>query len=219
MNKIVKWLVLIGGILTVVCVSAPTLGQRSDGVRMTPQLALATLTWSEAGLVTRTVSEDGVVTWSDDGDMRGIHAVLLRGAERTDTSYLRFAAMYARRLIGREGGINREWLWDLRPDGREPARWPTTVRVQRGDTVEIRPHAQWGAFRDRWLNTYERAGEVVQLGLDTWADWGVCSEPPDDWGGDMDHARATRIGLIQLECDERLDNRFYLRPSSISMRD
>lgn len=219
MNKIVKWLVLIGGILTVVCAVSPTSGQRAERLRMTPQLALATLTWSESGLVTRTVAEDGTVTWSEDGDMRGIHAVLLRGAERAETTYLRFAAMYARRLIGREGRINREWLWDLRPDGREPARWPTTVSVRRRGVVEIRPHAPWSAFRERWLNTYERAGEVVQLGLDTWASWGVCMEPPDDWGGDMDHERATRIGLTQLDCDEDLDNRFYLRPSTIAMRD
>lgn len=218
MKKIVKWLVLIGGILTI-SAAVPTSGQRTERPRLTPQLALATLTWSEAGLVTRTVAEDGTVTWSDDGDMRGIHAVLLRGSERAGVSYLRFAALYARRLIGRQGSINREWLWDLRPDGREPARWPTTVTVRRRGVVEVRRHAPWSAFRERWLNTYERAGEVVRLGLDTWADWGVCTEPPDDWGGDMDHERAMRIGLVQLDCDEGVDNRFYLRPSTIAMRD
>jgi hypothetical protein len=204
-------------LILLVFVPLQTSGQRAGRERMTPQLALAVLSWSEAGLVTRTVSEDGTAMWSDDADMRGIHAVLLNGAARHEMRYLTYAASYARRLIGGQGTITRPWLRELRPDGREPTQWPTEAWVRRGGAVTRQPHAPWSVYRQRWLDTYERAGEVVALTLDTWHEWGVCQEPPEDWGGEVDDARAERIGLVRLECDGTR-NRFYLRPSTVALR-
>jgi hypothetical protein len=217
MQKNVQRLIIIGGILVLSLVVTPTAGQQADRPQMTPQLALAVLTWSEAGLVTRSETEDGVA-WSDDADMRGIHAVLLAGAERHGMRYLSYAAAYARRLIGRQGTISRPWLWELRPDGRQPTQWPTEVWVSRASGAVRTAHAPWAVYRQRWLDTYARAGEVSALTLDTWHEWGVCSEPPDDWGGSVDRERAARLGLIRLEC-EGTRNDFYLRPSTVAQRD
>jgi hypothetical protein len=196
---------IAAAIAVILLAVSPVRGQQSREI--TPQLALATLTWSEAGLVSRQ-ELNGRVRWGQDGDMRAIHAVILRGAERMDTTYMGFARMYARRLLGGRGNINRRWLWDLHPDGSEPTGWPRTVVVRGSE----QPHPPWESYRTRWLNTYERAGEVVQMQLHNWRSWGPCEEVPDDWGGAMDHERAERIGLQLLECDDSVQNNFYVRP-------
>jgi hypothetical protein len=225
MDKISKWLVLIGGILTVVALlphaadgqPGRTTRRRSD---WTPQLVLATLTWSEAGLVCRNVDRDddrslppGLECQTDD--MRAIHATILRGAEIRDWSYVQFAWNYAPHVIGGRGSIAREWLRELDPSGRQPPSWPLTVMRRRGDRIRSEPHAPWSAFRARFLRHYEIAGEIVALTLDTHSEWSPCSEAPDDWGGEMDRERAERLRLIELECGDT-DNDYYRRPSRVT---
>lgn len=208
-----KYMIVLAAVFLLIAV-APSQGQQTRTREITPQLALATLTWSESGLVSRR-EVNGQTRWGRDGDMRAIHAVILRGAERMETTYLGFARMYARRLLGGRGSINRRWLWDLQPDGTAPRGWPETITT-RGNT---RAHPPWEGFRSRWLNTYERAGEVVGFELRNWPTWGSCEAPPDDWGGAMDHERAERIGLHRLECDDDVQNRFYVRPRRSVDRD
>jgi hypothetical protein len=217
--KIDKLMVCVVVGLIALCAMPQAQGQRTH--RMTPQHILAVLTVSESGWVTREESEDGVVSWSNDRDMHGIHAVLLRGVQRTGLSYEAFARSYARGVIGRRRAISRTWLWGLHPDGRRPATWPESIWVTDPDTGRLvsRRHAEWSTFSGRWGWTYARAGEVVALSLDTWSDWGPCADlPPDDWGGDMDHGRAMRIGLVEIGCGETA-NHYYLRPSTIAARE
>jgi hypothetical protein len=204
MQKIFKWLMLVGSALALLC-SASVAGQdaprEAPRRRMTPQLALAVLTVSEAG-------------WEAEADMLGIHAVILRTQQRIGGSYVGAAGAYARRLIGRQGQISRPWLWDLNSRGTEPARWPTETWVSTSRGAERRPHAPWSVFRERWLATYERAGQVVEYRLDDWSTWGPCDRVPDDWGGAMDMERARRLGLVQLACPGTA-NAFFVRPSTL----
>lgn len=216
MRKFGMWLALVGCGLVVVGAWVPQAGGQRREVRLTPRLALARLAVSEGPWVRRVETEDGTTTWSQDADMRGIHGVILRGMERHQTTYLGFARQYARRLIGRQGEINRPWLWGLNPTAGEPDRWPAEVTVCRGGTCSIVPHAPWTAYRQRWLDTYERAGEVAELTLATWDAWGPCPRPADDWGGAViDAARAARLGLVRIEGCEPAQSAFYLRPSTI----
>lgn len=201
-------------VLSVVSALVPVRAQTTDHLPpMTPVLALAALSWSESGLVSRIEAEDGTVTWENDEDMRAIHAVLLRGSERERVGYLSFARMYARGVVGRARPIERRWLWGLDPSGAEPIGWPSHHWRRRGDRLEREEHAPWSAFRARWLAHYAHAQEVQRLRLDTWAEWGPCEAIPDDWGGAMDRARAERLRLIPVECGPT-DNDFYIRPSS-----
>jgi hypothetical protein len=170
---------------------------------MTPQLALAILTVSEAG-------------WESYNDMLGIHAVVLRTQERIQGgSYVNAAGSYARRLIGRQGQISRPWLWGLNPRGTEPAQWPVDQWISTPSGAERRPHAPWAIYRERWLGLYARAGEVVTLRLADWETWGPCERVPDDWGGSMDMERARRLGLVQVECADTA-NAFFVRPSTLA---
>lgn len=207
MQKIFKWLMLIGSLSMLAVCIAHAAGQETTRPRMTPQLALATLSVSEAG-------------WEADVDMRGIHAVILRTQARAPgSSYVRAASMYSKRLIGRQGPISRPWLWGLNPRGTEPDQWPDDVwmRARQGtETVVVRrDHAPWSAFRERWNRTYVRAGEVSEYTLENWDDWAPCESVPDDWGGDMDLERAQRLGLIPIACDGSI-NHFFVRPSTLA---
>lgn len=208
-----KHLNTILAILVVFAALAPASAQRRS--RMTPALALATVTWSESGLVTEEMAEDGTVTLIGDEDMRGIHGVFLRGADRTGLSYLSFARSYASGVLGRRRAINRRWLWGLNEAGTRPAEWPSaTPRTRADGRIEMEPHAPWSAFQARWMTTLTHAREVVALDLETWSSWGPCDSVPDDWGGVMDRERARRLRLIELECADT-DNDFYMRPSSV----
>lgn len=188
----------------------PQPGEAVDD-RLTPQLALARVTASEAG-------------WSEDlNDMAAIHHVLLRGAARRrstgreswQASYLSFASRYSRRLLTGVGTIQRPWLRDLSPDGSEPEGWPSErwVSVTRDGVrvLERRPHASWGAYRGRWMALYARAGEQVQMRLNDWDEWSPCAEEPDHWGGSMDRDRADRMGLVEVDCGDTA-NDFYRWP-------
>lgn len=207
MEKILKWLLLVGGVLVFLAVAPSAASQERSRRRMTPQLALAILTVHEAG-------------WEADADMRGIHAVILRMQERNaSSSYVGAASAYARRLLGGQGETNRPWLRSLNPEGTQPEGWPdvTWVRTSSGESLRRR-YPPWSAYRAIWLRTYARAGEVVQYRLDDWASWGPCSDIPDDWGGSIDRERAQRLGLIRLSCASTR-NDFYMRPSTIASRE
>jgi hypothetical protein len=73
------------------------------------------------------------------------------------------------------------------------------------------PHPAWSHYRDRWLAVLERAREVVRYTLSDWDEWGYCDGEVHDWGGGMDRARATRNGLVEVECGDTR-NDFYARP-------
>lgn len=200
-------------LLVVFLALAPASAQRRS--RMSPALALATVTWSESGLVTEETAEDGTVVLVGDEDMRGIHGVFLRGAARTGLEYMTYARNYARGVLGRRRAIHRRWLWGLNEAGTRPEEWPSVVPRTRADGfIEMAEHAPWSAFQARWMTTLARAREVAALDLTTWESWGPCSAIPDDWGGAMDRERARRLRLIELEC-AGTDNDFYLRPSSM----
>lgn len=223
MKKTLTLLALVAGLLA----TLPGYSSGQTSRRWTPALVLATLTYSESGPVSQAddatpedaitwvdgEDDDGPIRWTGDSDMRAIHAMLLRNAEMTELSYVAFARQYARHVIGGVGTIGRPWLRDLRPNGDQPDGWPLTVWARVGDNYVNRPHAPWAAFRTRWLATYTRALTIIDFELEAHSEWGACAEPPDDWGSPThDHARAVRLGLIQLTCTGT-DNEFWRRPS------
>jgi len=212
-------------------------------VAMTPRLALALLQVSEEDWLDCRIdpetrdpvrSEDGSLV-CNDAAMRAIHASILSGARRSRVSYVRFAAMYARGVIGRQRLVRRPWLWGLNPAGTEPERWPTmravhvrarrvrqgedcpiatvTVTGRRGYTAEVCPahseqraHLRWTSVRDRWLRTYEQAGRISQLRLDDWQSWLPCERVPSDWGSlELDSWHAELAHLVPISCGSEDD--------------
>jgi hypothetical protein len=162
------------------------------------------------------VSEAGWYCW-DTGDGLAIHEVLLRGAEREGMRYESFARTYARRATGTVPTTSPRtaWVAGLWDDGRPPTAWPVSTFVrQRDGSARVVPHPPWAAYRARWLGILARAREVVGLSLATSGEWSVCGAPVHDWGGAMDRERATRIGLIEVECGQTA-NDFYARPSQM----
>lgn len=172
--------------------------------RPDPALLLARICVSEAG-------------WDcfDTKDGLGIHEVLLRGDARHGISYGAFARAYSK-AAGRGGDNVRErtrWIREMNERGEQPPSWPAQRYVRNGDTVRIHPGLPWSQYRASWLAVLERAKEVVRrYELDNISVWGVCASPVDDWGGQMDHARAMRNGLREVECGETSNN-FYARPN------
>lgn len=160
------------------------------------------------------VSEAG---WDcfDTKDGYAIHEVLLRGAARHGISYGAFARAYSK-AAGRGGDNVRErirWIREMNERGEQPPSWPTQRYVRSGDTVRVHPGLPWAQYRGSWLAVLERAKEVVQrYALDNIRVWGVCTAPVDDWGGQMDHERAVRRGLVEIEC-AGTSNNFYARPN------
>lgn len=164
------------------------------------------------------VSEAG---WDcfDTQDGLAIHEVLLRGAARHNISYSAFARAYSK-AAGRGGDNVRErtrWIREMNERGEQPPSWPTQRYVRSGGAVQVHPGLPWSQYRGPWLAVLERAKEVVgRYALDNLQSWGVCPTPVHDWGGDMDHARATRIGLIQVTCaGGQTSNNFYARPALV----
>lgn len=174
-----------------------------------PALLLARICVSEAG-------------WDcfDTKDGLAIHEVLLRGAARHNISYSAFARSYSK-AAGRGGDNVRErirWIREMNERGDQPASWPAQRYVNVGGAVRVHPGLPWSQYRGSWLAVLERAREVVRrYALDNLQVWGVCPSPVHDWGGDMDHERATRIGLIRVTCGEgATSNHFYARPALVS---
>lgn len=191
--------------------------------RLAPLLALL-LAWAssaradlatDALLLARIcVSEAG---WDcfESGDGYAIHEVLLRGAERHAMRYETFARSYSPRATGMAPSRLRPWVAGLRADGGEPYSWPrVTTRPIPGGLVRVEPHPPWVSYRARWLAVLERAREVVSWRLDDVDEWGLCDGPVHDWGGTMDRARATRLGLLDVDCGGT-SNDFYARPSQL----
>lgn len=164
--------------------------------RRTPDVeALARITVHEAG-------------WEDTGDMEAIFAVLRSGAEREGTTWRAFARRYSRRLHA--GTVERRWASQLTEECSRPSDWPETVIVRDGDSLTVRPHAPWGAFRERCEAVMVRAREVLAGERSD-----GCPVPPEDWGGRVDRARARRLGLVRIDCslgDVRTVDDYYIRP-------
>lgn len=154
--------------------------------RITDQLALARICASEVGL---TGSEE---------ECAAIAAVLHRRSELRGWTFATAARLYSSSVFNRDRSDSRAWVAHLRPDGREPSRWPSVVTVRRGGQERVVPHAPWSAYRERWEQLYAAAGRVV-AGEATSA----CGETtPDHWGcrtcGDQE--RAARAGWLELDC-------------------
>lgn len=171
---------------------------------------------SDALLMARIcVSEAGWTCW-DTGDGYEIHHVLLRGARRQAISWRAYARAYSRRATGAVA-VERgrlAWVQGLGETGLAPASWPRVITRRAADgTVLVEPHPPWSQFRARWLAVLERAREVVTWGEDVHEEHGMCAEPPDHWGGEVDRARAVRLGLVEIDCGPAVLNDFYRRPS------
>lgn len=167
--------------------------------RMTPQLALARICASEAGLPRR--SDDG---WIIPADCAAIHAVIEAGAERTGLSYVAYARSYSTRVFDANRSDARSWIAHLSPRGDLPQGWPQgTVMTSNGEV----PAPQWSHYRQAWLELYEHAGLVLTGELTHECDGAV-----SDWGGAMDRERARRLGMVRVECGDTR-NDFYLRRS------
>lgn len=202
---------LIAVLLLGAAVALPASAAQGQDRRPDPALLLARICVSEAG-------------WDcfDTKDGLAIHEVLLRGAARHGISYAAFARSYSK-AAGRGGENVRErirWIREMNERGDQPASWPAQRYVNVGGTVRVHPGLPWAQYRGSWLAVLERAKEVVRrYELDNINVWGVCPSPVHDWGGDMDHERATRIGLIQVTCGEGVtSNNFYARPALLSAR-
>ena len=82
---------------------------------------------------------------------------------------------------------SRPWLFSLRRDGKRPTHWPAAVR--------------WSDHRDRWVETLQAADAMLA---------GDTPDPVPDavhYGGDVDRARAKRLGFVEIETPFR--NYFY----------
>jgi len=175
--------------------ATPAAAQRRDS----DALVLARVCAHEAG-------------WESLSDCSAIYEVLRGGAERHGMTLRAYAYAYSGRAL--RGQTSRPWMAALREDGAEPAGWPRTrYVVQRDGSARASAHPPWSGYRAQWMALLAHArgllaGEVASS----------CVEPPHDWGGSMDAARATRIGLVPVDCGVTR-NRFYLRPSLIASRE
>lgn len=162
------------------------------------------------------VSEAGWECWQT-GDGYAIHEVLLRGAERHGIAYAAFARRYSPRATGAHPSPTRPWIGDLRADGEAPSAWPRVITRRRADgTAAVEPHPPWGIYRPRWLAVLAQARVVASYALDDVDEWGSCEGPVHDWGGSMDRDRATRLGLLDVDCGDT-SNDFYARPSQLGV--
>lgn len=199
-----KGFLLILFLALMTLVSAATSSAQS---RLTPEVALMRLCISEAG-------------WEciDTGDGLAIHEVISRGSLRQEVSYTSFARAYAGRLLGsRPHSVSRlRWVGQLDARCREPHDWPRVVTTRgRDGTVQVRPHAPWGAFVERCRAVMAWAQEAIQAyPVATVDTWGPCAQAVHDWGGAMDRERARRLGLVRVSCGDTR-NDFYARPSLI----
>ena len=150
--------------------------------------------------------------WDALADCSAIYDVLRGGAERHGMTMRAFAHAYSGRAL--RGQTSRPWMAALREDGAEPAGWPRTrYVVQRDGSARASAHPPWSGYRGQWLALLNHARALISGRVHS-----ACEEPPHDWGGDMDHARAERIGLIPVSCGDTR-NTFYQRPSLVADRD
>jgi hypothetical protein len=102
--------------------------------------------------------------------------------------------------------------WVLRPDGSEPARWPTMIVALREGVHRVLPHAPWEVFRVRWLRLYADAGRVVRGQQPC-----PCEFPVDHWGmrSGIDLERAQRAGWIEVACGPTRNAFWRIPPRSV----
>ena len=79
---------------------------------------------------------------------------------------------------------NCAWSRHLTDADVQPSGWPTVI--------------PWSNYVRRWAQMRAYCRSLVD-GASPPAGW-PCAEDPDTWGGPMDHARATRLGLVPLGC-------------------
>lgn len=160
--------------------------------RVTPQLALARICASEAGL---RVTDD----------CAAIHAVLTRNG----SAFLPRARAYSSRVFDLGRTDPRAWVAHLDPSGAQPAGWPTAAVPEPGDDgrVTYRRPPPWSRYRQAWLDLYAHAGRILRGEVEH-----SCGEPPQDWGGDMDTARylARLPDARRVDCGQTLNN-FWVR--------
>ena len=149
--------------------------------------------------------------WDALDDCAAIYDVLRGGAARHGMTLRAFAHAYSGRAL--RGQTSRPWMAALREDGGEPLGWPTMRTVRTGGVVRVERHPSWSGYRAQWLALLDYARALVSGAVTS-----RCEEPPHDWGGDMDHERAERIGLIPVACGTTR-NTFYLRPSLVEDRE
>jgi hypothetical protein len=77
---------------------------------------------------------------------------------------------------------NCVWTRGLRDDEHEPEGWPHAL--------------SWARHAPRWAQVRELARRLV----DGEERFRPCVGEPFTWGGEMDRARALRLGLVALEC-------------------
>lgn len=136
--------------------------------------------------------------WSALADCAAIYDVIWSGAARHGMSFRSYAYAYSGRAL--RGQTSRPWAGALREDGREPVGWP-----MRGPS--------WSGYRAQWLALLDYARALVAGDAAS-----TCAQTPHDWGGDMDSERASRLGLIPVDCGTTR-NHFYLRPSLVAHRE
>lgn len=146
------------------------------------------------------VSEAGWRCW-DRGDGLAIYEVLSAGAARYGVPFATYAQRYAPRATGVRPSVGRTlWVAQLQDNGTRPVAWPST--------------APWGLYRPQWFDVLETAEDVLTLDGSRAREWSPCVGPVHDWSSRSEPslARASRLGLIPVNCDDSL-NRFYARPS------
>ncbi len=164
------------------------------------QLALARVCASEAGLD------------ASAAECAAIHQVLDRRARRLHTSLTDAARAYSTRVFDPARRDARAWLAHLRPDGTEPARWPTMIVALREGVHRVLPHAPWEVFRVRWLRLYADAGRVVRGQQPC-----PCEFPVDHWGmrSGIDLERAQRAGWVEVSCGPTRNAFWRIPPRSV----
>lgn len=165
---------IIAALALILFVGAPRSAATAPDVRADLKLALAKVAVNEAGFSSL---PDVALIYAAAGSMGRSHQTRLNWLRR-----------HSRRVLG-----DRECL-------RGNCRW--TRSLEWNDMMPV----GWDPVRDgrwvpqRWARARRWAHGIVEGTLEVQACPG--DEPPQTWGGRMDHARALRHGLSPLGCRE-----------------
>lgn len=213
----------------------------------TPQSVLAQTCLHEASIPVRAEDEYGYSFWARTrdhtiewgADCWIIHEVFLLGAHQLNTErrrrgrtmftetledpgfrhlYLVFALAHSEGVFNPVAVDTNRWAREVAPPFNQPSSWgrPESVCVDGVCTMVVRG-AAWSRQRAGAMYAWELAGEIVQHGLATVTHWTVCREPPDTWGGTMDHEHAEASGFIPVVCDPAA-NEVWAYPSRVRAR-
>lgn len=142
-----------------------------------------------------------------DRECAAIFGVLSRRAARYDMALAAFARVYSSLAFDTARTDRRAYVAHLRPDGHEPARWPSSIAPE-GTGPSRAQHAPWTAYRRLWLARLESASRILR---------GEIADPfptSSHWGGAMDDHRAVRAGWIRVD-DGSTANHFWRVPERI----